>query len=379
MSQRPRLFWHRWEGVYSADFSLEGVRRRARRMGEVLRAQQWSGLIAHDTRFMSVQFARYAFRLLEQAGTPVAFCPTPASAPMIEWALERRRFESALVVTAGNRAHWFNGLHALVPLTIESPFEGGTEPLSEPPAPYFPPEPLPSGEQTTIDLRTPYLELLREAVDIDLIRRATLTLFVDPMHGTTSGIIPTVLGEGAQTRAVEINREPDPLFSRQTPTPADATMTRIRKLVKESDSHLGVAISADGRALGVTDNTGETLPLLETALLLGQHLGRQHRLRGLVVVPQQESVPPGLAAWEAATGQKIEFAADPAARIAEVTAQDRAALLVGITAAGEATVGRYSGSADGVLAALLLIEMVANSGGKLRAQVDDLRGRLQAA
>lgn len=379
MSQRPRLFWHRWEGVYSADFSLEGVRRRTRRLGEVLRAQQSSGLIAYDTRFMSVQFARYAFRLLEQAGTAVAFCPAPASAPMIEWALERRRFDSALLVTAGNRAHWFNGLHALVPLAAESPFEGGAEPLSEPPAPYFPPDPLPTGEQTTVDLRTPYLELLRETVDIELIRRATLTLFVDPMHGTTSGLIPTVLGEGAQTRAVEINREPDPLFSRQTPTPADATMTRIRKLVKESDSHLGVAISADGRALGVTDNTGEMLPPLEIALLLAQHLGRHHRVRGLVVVPQGETTLPGLAAWEAATGQKIEFVADPAARIAEVTAHDRAALLVGITAAGEATVGRYSGSADGVLAALLLIEMIAHSGSKLRAPLEELRGLLYAS
>lgn len=376
MSQRPRLQWYRWEGVYTADFSLEGVRRRVRQLSEVLNARHWSCLVAHDTRFMGAQFARYAYRLLEQSGANVDVCPTPASVPMVELALDRRRYESALVVTAGNRPHWYAGLHAILPLADSNPLEGGVEPPNQSPALLFPPDPLGAGESTQIDLRTPYIEELREIVDIDLIRRSTLTLFVDPMNGTTSGLIPAVFGDGAQTRAVEINREADPLFARQTPVPSEATLARIRKLVKESDSHLGVAISADGRVLGVTDNNGELATPLELALLLGQHLGRNHRLRGVVVAPQPESVPPGIAAWEAATGQKLELVADPAVRIGEITAQDRSTLLAGVTAAGEVTIGRYSASADATLAALLLIEMIALFGGKLRAQLDDLRGRL---
>lgn len=376
MSQRPRLQSYRWEGVYAADFGLEGVRRRCRRLGDVLLDRQWSCLVAHDTRFMAAQFARYAYRILEQAGVKTDFCPTPASMPMIELALDRRRYECALVFTAGNRPHWYAGLHVLLPLAETNPFEGGTDVSSQAPALLFPPEPLAASEQTQIDLRTPYIEALRETVDVDLIRRSTLTLFVDPMNGTTSGLVPAVFGEGAQTRAVEINREADPLFNRQTPTPTEATLARIRKLVKESDSHLGVAISADGRALGVTDNTGELATPLEMALLLAQHLGRQHRLRGTVVAPQPDVVPPGMASWEAATGQKLELLADPAVRITEIVGQDRTALLVGVTQAGDTTIGRYSGSADATLASLLLFEMIALSGGKLRAQLDDLRKRL---
>lgn len=375
MSQRPRLQWYRWEGVYAADFTLEGVLRRSRRLGEVVRAKQWSCLVAHDTRFMAAQFARYAYQVIEQSGARVAFCSVPASVPMVELALERQRFDNALLITAGNRASWYNGMHALVPAEA-NPFESLVDPLSQQQSPFFPPDPLPQNEQTQIDLRTPYLEALREIVDIDLIRRSTMTVFVDPMNGTTSGLVPLIIGEGAQTRAVEINREADPLFSRQTPVPSEATLTRVRKLVKESDSHLGVAISADGRVLGVTDNTGELASPFEIALLLAQHLARQHRLRGLVVVPQMPDMPPGLMAWENATGQKVEFAAEPAARVAEMVAQDRGSLLVGMTAAGEPTIGRYSSAADALLAALLLTEVVASSGGKLRAQLDELRARL---
>ena len=376
MSQRARLQWSRWEGVYSADFALDGVRRRSRRMAEVALAHQWGCLVAHDTRFMGAHFARYAYRVIEQTAVPVGFCPTPTSVPMIELAIERRRYACALVVTAGNRPHWFNGLHALVPLAEINPLDLSVEPLSEPAAPFFPPDLLPAGEQTQVDLRTPYIEALRELIDIDLVRRATLTLFVDPMNGSTSGLVPAILGEGAQTRAVEINREADPLFNRQTPLPSEATLARVRKLVKESDSHLGVAISADGRALGVCDNTGELATPLEVALLLGQHLSRQHRLRGLIIVPQQAEMPAGLASWEAATGQKVEVSADPSARIAEIVASDRTTLLVGMTAAGEPTIGRYTGSADATLAALVLFELIAVAGGKLRTQLEELRGRL---
>jgi phosphomannomutase len=240
----------------------------------------------------------------------------------------------------------------------------------------FPPEPLPATEQNQIDVRGPYLEMLRGIVDIDMIRRSTLTFFVDAMSGTTSGVIPAIIGEGAQTRAIEINRDSDPLLGRQTPTPIETTMTRVRKLVKDSDSHLGIAISADGRALGVTDNTGELASTLEVALLLGQHLARQHRERGLIVVPSLGDELPGVRAWEQATGNKVEFAADPVARIAEITSQDRTNPLVGMTAGGEVIVGRYSATFDAMLAGLLLIEMIAYSNNKLRAPLDELRSRL---
>jgi phosphomannomutase len=49
-----------------------------------------------------------------------------------------------------------------------------------------------------------------------------------------------------------------------------------------------------------------------------------------------------------------------------------------MTGAGELTLGRYSASPDAVLAALLLIELTARSGGKLRALVEELQGRMSS-
>jgi phosphomannomutase len=376
MPSRPRLNRYDWEGVFSADFTLDSFGRRCRGLAATLAARGWSCLVAHDTRFMAGQFARYAYHSLAEHGVRVSFCPTPAPFPAVELALEQKRADTALIVAAGNRPFWYNGLTVLAPLET-SPLEDATpSDLSVSEAP-FPPGPLDVSDNTQVDLRAPYLEMLRDSVDLDLVRRATLTVFVDPMNGATSGYIPAALGEGGQTKAIEINREIDPLFGRQSPQPSEAGLNRLRKLVKESDSHLGVALSADGRALGMADNVGEMVPLLDITLLLAQYLHRQYRQRGAIVAPATEGAPDTerLRAWEDAFGLRVELAADPAARIAELLSQDRNSLLVGATAGSEITLGRYSASPDAILAALILIECVARANVRLRALLDEMKGK----
>jgi phosphomannomutase len=376
MAQR-RIVRQHWEGIFAADFTLDGVRRRCRRLGEVLRAKRWSCLVAHDTRFMAGQFARFAFRELEAQGVQVSFCPTPVPYPAVELALEQRRADAVLLISAGNRPFWYCGLSVLTPPVDWPPLdEGAPGVAAHDPQSLFPPPILDSTEQTQVDLRTPYLEELRNAADVELIRRATLTVFVDPMNGTTSGYIPAAIGEGGQTKAIEINRETDPLFGRQPPQPTEAGLNRLRKLVKESDSHLGVAISADGRAISVADNSGEIVAPVDLAQLLAYHLNRQYRQRGLIVAPQPPDgagEPAGLRAWETASGLKIELAADPAGRVTELLAQDRNSLLVGVTANGEVTLGRYGASPDATLVGLLLIEIAARQGHRLRALVEEAK------
>jgi phosphomannomutase len=100
MSQRPRIQQHHWVGVYTADFTLDGVYARCLRLAEVLVASKWNCLVVHDTRFMGAQFARYAYRVLESRGVQVSFCPTPASFPAVELALEQRRADTALIISA---------------------------------------------------------------------------------------------------------------------------------------------------------------------------------------------------------------------------------------------------------------------------------------
>lgn len=381
MSERYRPYADSWEAVYTADFTLDQLRRRAAWVAAGLAVQELSCLIGYDTRFLGAQFARDVAATLQARGVRAVLGAAPAPVAALRHALDQRVADCALYVSAANRPFFYNGLALIAPqragLNLAAPADGEGQPY---PAPGFPPSGEHPAEQSA-DLRGPYVEALRGAVDIELIRRTSMTIFVDAMSGTTAGIVPALLGEGGQTRAIEINREPDPLFGRLPPSPTESGLTRLKKLVKESDSHLGLALSADGTALALVDKNGEQLDTAETALLLAAYLARQHRQRGPVLVPTPAAGTPlagaaRLSAWEDATGLKVEVAVAPAARLAELAERDRSAPLLGATGDGQFVIGRHGAHPDALLAGLLCAEMVARSNGGLRALIDAQRDQL---
>lgn len=374
MADHLRLHIDRWEGVYASDFSLDEVRRRCYGLGTALLAQGWSCLVTCDTRFMSSLFARDISHALQAQGVPVSLVPTPSPLPAVQYALEQRRASCALIVTASNQAYWRNGLLLLTP-QVDVSLQNQPENVPAELFAAFPPSE--TNDAAGNDLRTPYLDLLRSQIDVDLIRRTPLTVFVDTMHGTTAGYIPAAIGEGAQTKAIEINRETDPLFGRGTPQPVGAPLMRLRKLVRESDSNLGIALSADGSAISVIDKAGDSVSIFELALVLAAHLSRQHRQRGLVIVPQVDEAMPGLQQWGDGLGLTIEQAAQPRQRIAQLIAHDRNSLVIGASSEGEISCGRFSPYADGLYAGLLTMELLARAGGNLRALVDEVRSAIR--
>jgi phosphomannomutase len=377
MNPRYRLLAHTWEAVYAAEFTLDQVRQRGTMIADGLAGRGWSCLVAYDTRFMGNLFARALNADLNARGVRSRLAASPTPLPAVYYALDRKLADCALIVTVRKRPYYYNGLVLIAPAPGIALTTGDSQ-AHLPFAPLIDSAPAPADQP---DLRADYLESLRGTIDLDLIRRVSLTIFVDVMNGTTAGVFPALLGEGGQTRAIEINREPDPLFGKITPHPAETGLNRLKKLVRESDSHLGLAISADGTALAVIDKSGEQIDPTELALLLGGYLARQHRHRGPLVAPTPaaDSALAGarIAAWEEASGVKAELTASPDARIAELLEQERPSLLLGASAEGEISIGRIAAYPDALLAGLLVAEMVARSGGSLRALIDSQRELLK--
>jgi phosphomannomutase len=386
MSAHQQLVPNFWEGIYTNDFTLEQVRRRCYRLGATLATRGWSCLVAYDTRFMSNLFAQDIADFLGQQGVNAMLAQAPAPLPAIQFALDQQRAHCALVVTARNRPYWYNGLVLLGSAVRDVSLQlyDGTLSDQEFPSPNFTAQVQPNTADQSPDLRGPYLEMLRGRIDLDLIRRSILTIFVDPMNGSTAGYVPVLISDGGQTRAIEINRETDPLFNKLTPLPAESGLTRLRKLVRDSDSHLGLAFSADGTALGVVDKNGDQPDLLEVVFLLAAYLSRQYRHKGLLIAPLPASRSPlagslpGLRGWESTTGIKVELSNNVGARLVELQGQDRPNLLLGCTPSGELVLGRYGLYPDALLAGLFLVEMIARNGGNLRPLIEEQREWLKA-
>ncbi len=370
MSAHRRPFLQVWEAAYTAELTLEQLRRRAATVGTALASQRGRCLIAFDTRFLSHLFAQTIALDLAEQGVNTLLATTPTPLPAIHYALDRQQADCALYVSARNHPYYMGGL-----LLIADEKSGlRIDPSSAPLAPVpFPPAISP---EPTIDLRALYLETLRNIIDLDVIRRLPMTFFVDAMAGTTAGLVTGLLGESGQTRAIEINREPDPLFARGTPQPFAASLNRLRKLVRESDSHLGMALSGDGTAVAIVEPGGELLEPFEAGLILAGYLASHHRQRGLVIAPPPGPNSPLVAqpkhvhAWQESTGLKLSLRA-------EGEASDRQAVLE-MTPTGEVTINRWSHCPDGLLAGMLMCEAIARTSGGLRALHAALRAHFGA-
>lgn len=223
MSVRYRPYAQVWAAVVAADFTLDQVRRRGLSIAGQLVERGLSCLVAYDTRFMGSLFARDLATLLQMNGVRTALATGPAPLPAVYHALDQRVADAALCISAGNRAYYYNGL-----MLLADKADLSLDPVdSAPPPVTFPPVGDPPAEGM-VDVRGLYLKALRDAVEVDLIRRTSMTLFVDAMNGAGAGILPALLGESGQTRAIEINREPDPLFARVPPTPVESSLNRLK-------------------------------------------------------------------------------------------------------------------------------------------------------
>lgn len=370
MSVYRRPLLQAWEAAYTAELTLDQLRRRAATIGAALALQRARCLIAYDTRFLANLFAQTLAQDLTARGVSVLLADTPVPLPAIHHALDRKQASCALYVSARNQPYYMGGLILIGDEKSGLSLDPAPDPL--PPVPFPPTAP----PEATVDLRAPYLEMLRNALDLEAIRRLPMTFFVDAMAGSTAGMVTALLGEGGQTRAIEINRDPDPLFARGAPQPFAASLNRLRKLVRESDSHLGLAISGDGTALAVVDPAGEVLDSFETALLLAGYLASQHRQRGLVIAPPPapqsplQIQPKYLTAWQETTGHRLELATN--------SLSSERQPVVAMTASGEVLLSRWSTCPDGLLAGLLMCEAVARSQGGLRALCATLRAQFGA-
>lgn len=382
------LFHNLWDGVFTTDFKLDHVRRRCYRLGRLLLARSAHCIVAYDTRFMSNLFAQDVYHYLRLQGVSVSLVPTPVPLPALQSAVDRQQGQYALYVSARNRPYWYNGLVLLgatdpeLSLTASDADPTGEDQFSLQRFPASSEQIIPGQDfaaESTLDVRKPYLDMVRTLIDVNIIRRVPLTIFADPMHGSLASYLPAIIGEGSQTKAIEINREIDPLFNKITPLPTTSALSRMCKLVRESDSNVGLAFSADGTILGVVDKNGIPLEQIEIVLLLASYLSNQYRQKGIVIAPPPAAGSPfahagaDLNSWEEALGFKVELNQHATERLTSLIAGGAENLLVGCTNEGELLLNRYCLYPDALVAGLLMIEIIARGGGALRPSRDDLR------
>ncbi len=371
-----------WRGILAEDFTLENVRVVTQAIADHLKAigeAEKGVLIGHDSRFFGERFARETARILAGAGIPSLLCKEDAPTPMIAFELLRRGCGGAINFTASHNPHEYNGIKfspswggPALPETTADIERRANAMLGEICYRDMPlDQAVHAGLVKEIDPKPGYLEILRNKVDLEAIGRSGMTVIVDPMFGAGRDYVDTLLVE-AGLMVQTINGQRDPYFGGVSPDPSAAHLGDLISQVKgDPQVTLGLATDGDADRYGIVDADGTFIePNYILALLYDYLLKRGDKgdaARSVATSHFLDAVAAhhGYAVRETPVGFKY---------IGEFIRDDE--IVIGGEESAGLSMRGHVPDKDGVLACLLVAEMVAVEGKSIRQLLESLYERV---
>ena len=364
-----------WRGIIAEDFTFPGVRRAAAAIaGHVLaRKQSPTLIVGYDTRFFSPEFALAAASVLRSHGCRVLLCGEPTPTPAIAHAILHGKLDGGVNITASHNPAAYNGLKfsgadggpALPEITKD--IEKRAAALEDGPVEHNQVE----NDFPGINPREPYFEQLRRMIRFEVLAKAKGSFICDAVHGCGAGWLDRILKDHGIV-VTEIRAQRDVLFEGTGPDPSEENLAPLKKAVCEKRALAGLATDGDADRFGIVDRDGSFVSpnhvlglvfdyLLETR---GYKLGASRSVATTHLLDAVAKLH-GVQVYETPVGFKY---------VGPLLREDKIAL-GGEESAGM-TIRGHLPEKDGVLACLLVAEMIAARQASLGDQLRDLFRRV---
>ena len=362
-----------WRGLIADDFTFANVRLAVTAIAEHVTAKKASPtlLVGYDTRFYSEEFSALAVAILQRHGVRALLCDTFTPTPAVAYEIQRSKLDGAINFTASHNPAQYHGLKF-------SSADAGpalpevTKDIEARAAKLFAAGGVPAVKATDkpvekTNLRENYLKRLEELVNFDVLKKAKTRFVVDALHGCGAGYLNQILAmHGVPVETIRAER--DVLFDGTGPDVSEENLAPLRNLVLSSKASAGLATDGDADRFGIVDSDGSWV---QPNLILGLVYDYLVESRGWKM-PAARSV---------ATSELVDAAAKSHGQttfqtpvgfkyIGQLIREDKIAL-GGEESAG-LTIRGHVPEKDGILACLLVAEMMAARGASVAELVQAL-------
>jgi phosphomannomutase len=316
-----------------------------------------------------------AAQVLAGAGVMPIVIPEAAPTPAIAYAVRTWKTAGAINFTASHNPPEYNGIKfsthdgapALPEVTkqIEAAIAAlvaggnGGEPIPSLGAP-------PKGFETA-DVKPAFLKRLAELVDLKAIAKSGIKVVYDPFWGAGRGYSSDLLRDaGVAVQTVHDYR--DVLFGGHAPEPDDHLLGDCKAKMREIGAALGIATDGDADRFGIVDGDGTFLqPNYVIALLFDYLVETRGWKNGVAKSVATTNLINALAEYH-----KVPLYETPVGfkYIGELINGDKSA--IGGEESAGMTIRGHVPEKDGVIAGLLVAEMVAARGKSLGVQLKEL-------
>ncbi|WP_297418811.1 phosphoglucosamine mutase [Thermococcus sp.] len=181
----------------------------------------------------------------------VGIAPTPA----IQWATDHFKADGGAVITASHNPPEYNGIKLLEPngMGLKKEREVVVEEI------FFNEDFHRAkwdeiGDVREEDVVKPYIEAIKNRVDVEAIKKRKPFVVVDPSNGAGSLTLPYLLRE-LGCKVISVNAHPDGHFPARNPEPNEENLKEFKEIVKALGADFGVAQDGDAdRAVFIDEN-----------------------------------------------------------------------------------------------------------------------------
>ena len=370
-----------WRGIISDTFTFANVEIAAHAIAQTLIENPPPGavkrlIIGHDTRFLSREFATRCAEVVAGYGFEAWLTDRDTPTPVISHMIRLHKASGGINITASHNPPEYNGLKfneangAPASPEVCRAIEKKAEELQKSEVKGQ------KGKYTVFNPMPEYLAQLRKLVDFRALRRHPKKAVVDLMYGTGRGYLDTLLAkQGWKVDAV--HDELNPLFGAGHPEPIKENMGELLGRLKKSKAALGLGLDPDADRFAIVDSDGTFINANQVLVLLLYHLVKNRKWTGAVVRTVATShfvdavaAKYGVPVRETPVGFKYIGAV-----------MEREPVIIGGEESGGLSVKGHVPEKDGVLACLLMCELVAYEGKPLRKIIAELQqqcGRIES-
>ncbi len=362
-----------WRAIIADEFTLGNVRRAVTGIARYVSKQKPSDaklIIGRDPRFLGETLVETAAHIVTAHGINAHIISDPAPTPAISFEVRRAKADGAINFTASHNPPQYNGIKfstsdgapALPEVTnqIEAEIAG----LGEIPAA---PDYAEGGRRHPIDVKSEYLKGIADLVDLKTIQKSGLKIVFDPFWGAARGYSDSLLrNHGIPVETVHDYR--DVLFGGHAPEPDGELLDTCRAKMRETGAKLGIATDGDADRFGIVDEDGTYIQPNYIIALLFDHLVETRGWKNGVA----KSVATTNLINALAEHHKVQLHETPVGFkfIGELINQD--AIAIGGEESAGLTIRHHVPEKDGIIAGLLVAEMVAKRGNSLNEQLKQL-------
>ena len=363
-----------WRAIIADDFTFANVRLASAAIAEHVcnRNAKPTVIVGHDTRFFGEEFTRAASEILREYSIHVLQCQGATPTPAIACEIRRRKADGAINFTASHNPAEYQGLKfsgpdggpALPEVTRDIEARAAKLGVRAPAKPNDKPF-------EKIDARDSYLAHLGELVNFKAIAAAKRPVVTDALHGCGGGYLDRVLAaHSVEVHALRTDR--DVLFEGSGPDVSEENLLPLRDAVLAKKAAVGLATDGDADRFGILDSDGAWMQPNHILALLYDYIVETRGWK----MPAARSVATSHLMDAVARHYGVKVFQTPVGfkYIGELIQQDKIAM-GGEESAGMTMRGHVP-EKDGILACLLVAEMVATRRASIAEQLRALFKRV---